>query len=309
MYLSQRGGLTGSYDYSIFAKLEKPVVRRYAWNAGEQAWSEDVGEFAVGFKLPHRSTLGGLALSYGYDADGNINYGKCRETLWTTGEHLREGADKERDYKGGARVVHGLQATAKGNVRPANAPPYETWFVDNDGQFDDADLYSRVGDIAIYDPCDEVCRRRAGAAAEPAARAAPPVRRLDQQGVHAGAVRWPHPLHHHRDQQLRRHAGGAGHPLGRGDDPRRPRRWRRGDHLRRRARHSPVVLFADADGQSVLHARARVAAARRQPFHRRHDRHGRHCSPPAITASATARCSAPHGTAKPAPRAERNSPS
>ena len=80
--------------------------------------------------------------------------------MWTTGEHLREGADKERDYKGGARVVHGLQATAKGNVRPANAPPYETWFVDNDGQFDDADFYSRVGDIAIYDPCDEVAGRR-----------------------------------------------------------------------------------------------------------------------------------------------------
>jgi hypothetical protein len=161
MYLSQRGGLTGSYDYSIFAKLEKPVVRRYAWDNGEKKWSEDVGEFAVGFKLPHRSTLGGIALSYGYDANGNIDYGKCRETLWTTGEHLRESDDKERDYKGGARVVHGLQATSKTNVRPANAPPYETWFVDNDGQFDDADFYSRVGDIAIYDPCDAV------AAAEP----------------------------------------------------------------------------------------------------------------------------------------------
>ncbi len=97
LYLSQRGGLTGSYDYSIFAKLEKPVVRRYTRNDGDTRWSEEVGEFAVGLKLPHRSTLGGLALSYGYDADGNIDYGKCRETLWTTGEHLRENADKQRD--------------------------------------------------------------------------------------------------------------------------------------------------------------------------------------------------------------------
>ncbi|MFA6139734.1 MAG: hypothetical protein WC684_03345 [Hyphomicrobium sp.] len=188
MYLSQRGGLTGSYDYSIFAKLEKPVVRRYAWNAGEQAWSEDVGEFAVGFMLPHRSTLGGLALSYGYDADGNINYGKCRETLWTTGEHLREGADKKRDYKGGARVVHGLQATAKGNVRPANAPPYETWFVDNDGQFDDADFYSRVGDIAIYDPCDEVV------AATPEPPLSPPLVPLPPSGIWIKKVCTPAPF-------------------------------------------------------------------------------------------------------------------
>ncbi len=156
LYLSQRGGLTGSYDYSIFAKLEKPVVRRYAWNDSDKQWSEEVGEFAVGLKLPHRSTLGGIALSYGYDADGKIDYGKCRETLWTSGEHLREGEDKERDFKGGARVVHGLQGTDKGNIRPANEPPYQTWFVDNDGQYDDADLYSRIGDIAIYAPCDEL---------------------------------------------------------------------------------------------------------------------------------------------------------
>ncbi|HEY8247018.1 MAG TPA: hypothetical protein VIG38_07025 [Hyphomicrobium sp.] len=156
LYLSQRGGLTGSYDYSIFAKLEKPVVRRYAWNDSDKAWSEDVGEFAVGLKLPHRSTLGGIALSYGYDADGKIDFGKCRKTLWTSGEHLREGEDKEREFKGGARVVHGLQGTDKGNVRPANEPPYQTWFVDNDGQYDDADLYSRIGDIAIYAPCDAV---------------------------------------------------------------------------------------------------------------------------------------------------------
>ena len=168
MYLSQRGGVTGSYDYSIFAKLEKPVVRRYVRNEGDKSWSEDVGEFAVGLKLPYRSTLGGLALSYGYAANGRIDYGKCRQTLWTTGEHLRESADKERDYKGGARTVHGLQGTAKGNVRPANAPPYQTWFVDNDGQFEDADFYSRVGDIAIYDPCDEVI------VAQPAPPLAPP---------------------------------------------------------------------------------------------------------------------------------------
>ena len=188
LYLSQRGGLTGSYDYSIFAKLEKPVVRRYTRKDGDTRWSEEVGEFAVGFKLPHRSTLGGLALSYGYDADGTIDYGKCRETLWTTGEHLRDRADAELGDKDGARVVHGLQATSKGNVRPANAPPYQTWFVDNDGQFDDADFYSRVGDIAIYDPCDEL------PVAEVAPPLSPPPAPLPHAGVWISKVCTPAPF-------------------------------------------------------------------------------------------------------------------
>ena len=188
LYLSQRGGLTGSYDYSIFAKLEKPVVRRYARKDGETRWSEEVGEFAVGLKLPHRSTLGGLALSYGYDTDGNIDYRKCRETLWTTGEHLRERDGDTRGNKDGARAVHGLQATSKGNVRPANAPPYQTWFVDNDGQFDDADFYSRVGDIAIYDPCDEL------PVAEVAPPLSPPPAPLPHSGVWIDKVCTPAPF-------------------------------------------------------------------------------------------------------------------
>ena len=81
---------------------------------------------------------GGVALSYGYDVAGSINYGKCRETLWTTGEHLREGATGRA--QGGARNVHGLQATAKTTSARPTSRRYETWFVDNDGQFDDADI-------------------------------------------------------------------------------------------------------------------------------------------------------------------------
>ena len=40
-------------------------------------------------------------------------------------------------------------------MRPANLPPYETWFVDNDGLFLDSSVYGHVGDIAIFDPCDK----------------------------------------------------------------------------------------------------------------------------------------------------------
>ena len=190
LYVSERGGLTGTYDYSVFAKLEKPIVRRYQWSDAEKRWSEDAGEYAVGLKDPYRSTLGGIALSYAYGNEGQIDYGKCRQTLWTTGEHLREGPDKERDYKGGARVVHGLQATDKANVRPLNEPPYATWFVDNDGEFDDINFYGRVGDVAIYDPCDEP----PVANTEPAPPLNPPAVPQPQTGVWISKVCNPAPF-------------------------------------------------------------------------------------------------------------------
>ncbi len=153
LYLSQRGEVAGSYDYAVLAKLQTPVVRRYAWSESAQRWSEVAEEFAIGLKPPYRSTDGGIALNYGYDPEGNIDYGKCRETLWTTGEHLREGEDDERVAKGGARHVHGLQGTGKGNSLPANTPPYAAWYIDDD-DLNAADVYGRVGDIAIFEPCD-----------------------------------------------------------------------------------------------------------------------------------------------------------
>ncbi len=155
LYLAQRGEIAGSYDYSVFAKPEASDVLRYVWDETERQWSDQPDEYAIGLKDPHRSTEGGIALNYGYDTDGNIDYNQCRATLWTTGEHLREGADENRVFQGGARIVHGLQGNDKSLVRPANVPPYQTWFVDNDGLFLDGDVYGHVGDIAIFNPCDK----------------------------------------------------------------------------------------------------------------------------------------------------------
>ena len=230
LYLSQRGELTGSYDYSVFAKPQTPVVRRYAWNDSDKRWSEDAGEFAIGLKPPHRSTDGGIALNYGYDATATSTTANAARPCGPRASICARARIPTRVYKGGARVVHGLQATDKGNIRPANEPPYETWFVDNDGQFDDADFYSRVGDIAIYDPCDTLTAAEPAAPYSPSAfplPSRPSTRHLDQEGMRAGPVRRPHPLRHHRDQQRQHDAGGPVDHLGCRDDPRRPRRGRR----------------------------------------------------------------------------------
>ena len=155
LYVAQRGDIVGSYDYSVFATPETSVVLRYSWNESAQRWSTEPEEYAIGLKPPYRSAEGGIAFNYGYDSDGNIDYNQCRATLWTTGEHLREGEETDRIYEGGALIVHGLQGNEKTLVRPANVPPFDAWFVDYDGLYLDADVYGHIGDVAIFNPCDK----------------------------------------------------------------------------------------------------------------------------------------------------------
>ena len=156
MYLASRGGTLGSYDYTTFAAPEQGVVVRYRWDEKQGRWTEEPQEYAIGLKPEHRSALGGVALNYGYDKRGNIDYGKCRQTVWSTGEHLREGEDPVLVSLGGAKIVHGLQGNYKSRVKPQNVPPREAWFTDYDGRFEDAEAYGQVGAVAIYAPCESV---------------------------------------------------------------------------------------------------------------------------------------------------------
>lgn len=154
MYLSQRGAHLGNYDYAAFSRPQEAMVMRYRWNEAEGRWAAAYEEYAIGLKHEHRSTTGGVALNYGYDRFGNIDYGRCRETLWTTGEHLREGSDIVRVTNGGPRLVHGLQGNYKSRVRPDNEPPFETWFIDYDAKFEDVESFGHIGNVGIYGPCE-----------------------------------------------------------------------------------------------------------------------------------------------------------
>ena len=154
MYLSQRGEFTGSYDYQLYAKPQQSVVLRYSWDEEKRQWVDVPEEYAIGLAPEHRGTVGGIALNYGYDRNGRINYGACRQTLWTTGEHLRDGGDVKRVSSGGPATVHGLQGNYKSLVRPANEPPYQSWFVDYDGRFEDAEINGHIGNVGIFSPCE-----------------------------------------------------------------------------------------------------------------------------------------------------------
>ena len=159
MFLSQRGNAVASYDYSSFATPQQAAVLRYKWDAKGSRWAAVPDEYAVGLPKEYRGTQGGVASNYGYDKNGNIDFGKCRQTLWTTGEHLREGDDAVKVASGGAKIVHGLQGNYKSRVRPGNVAPFETWFTDYDDRYADEQAFGHVGDVAIYAPCGAALER------------------------------------------------------------------------------------------------------------------------------------------------------
>ena len=153
MYLAQRGAPMGSYDYQTFMRPQEAAAMRYQWNQTERRWAEASEEYAVGMPPDYHGAVGGVALNYGYDRFGRIDYDRCRQTLWLTGEHLRAGSDVVRVSRGGPAHVAGLQGIYKSRVRPANEPPFEAWYVDYDATFADEEQFGHIGNVAIYGPC------------------------------------------------------------------------------------------------------------------------------------------------------------
>ena len=155
MYVAERGPPLGNYDYTAFMRPQEARVLRYLWREADGRWAAAPDEYAVGLPPEHRATVGGVALNYGYDRLGNMDFGRCRQTVWTTGEHLRAAGADPQVVRGGPRHVHGLQGAWKPRVRPANEPPTESWFVDYDGRFDDPEAHGHIGNVAIFGPCAE----------------------------------------------------------------------------------------------------------------------------------------------------------
>jgi hypothetical protein len=160
MYVAQRGAVTGSYDYSVFAKPKQSIVFRYRreWPddpATPGIWSPIPGEIAVGMPPDHRNTSGGLALGYGYDQSGAVRRGTCDAFVWSTGDNLRDGSALDPAVSlTGPVNVHGVQGTARTLLRPDNEPPASAYFLDFDGRFDEATKQGHAGDIEIWQPCD-----------------------------------------------------------------------------------------------------------------------------------------------------------
>jgi hypothetical protein len=158
MYLAQRGEMRGSYDYSVFAEPERSAVLRYVRQDTDDpsepgAWIQE--EYAIGLPPAHRNASGGIALGYGHDKSGMARRGICNQTLWSTGDNLRNNAalaDQLGDE--GPLDIHGLQGNDVSLVRPQNVPPTHSYFIDYDGQFGDTEKAGHVGDVEIWQPCE-----------------------------------------------------------------------------------------------------------------------------------------------------------
>ncbi len=160
MYVAQRGGIKGSYDYSVFADAKQSVVFRFKLELPDDPatpgiWVPIPDEYAIGFPPDYRNTSGGLALGYGYDQTGAIRRGACDAMIWSTGDALRDNPEYAAQLAaGGPAIVNGLQGNDRSLIRPDNEPPFKTYFVDYDGKFDDPQKQGHVGDVEIWQPCD-----------------------------------------------------------------------------------------------------------------------------------------------------------
>lgn len=160
MYIAQRGGFRGSYDYTAFTEAKSSVVFRYKRETPDDpatpgVWVPVPEEFAIGFPPDHRNTNGGIALGYGYDETGRTRGGMCNAMLWSTGESLRlSTTDADKLAAGGPAVVHGIQGSDRMLVRPDNEPPFKTYFLDYDGRHEDPEHIGYLGDVEIWQPCD-----------------------------------------------------------------------------------------------------------------------------------------------------------
>ncbi|MEF3367721.1 hypothetical protein V3H18_14385, partial [Methylocystis sp. 9N] len=175
MLLAERAAPTGAYDFVALAQPGIGRVLRYApASSGNEggAWQAAPDEYAIGFSGKMKNADGGVALGYGYDPSGKLNRASCDGFLWATGEQLRVSADSglaARLAQGGPVNVNGLQGNGADLVRPANAPPLASYFVDYDDRFDDPNARGALGDVAIRRNCAP-----AAPAPTPAPSGAPP---------------------------------------------------------------------------------------------------------------------------------------
>jgi hypothetical protein len=181
MILAQRGEISSTYDYANFAALGKSRTYRY-WlespkddPATPSRWIAEPEEYAVGFDDQNRNADGGIALNYGYDTQGRIDFSQCEASLWSTGDNLRQSDDVKLAHAllpGGPLFIDGLQGIPAGPVNQDpplknNQPPWASYMLDvtvantdqtletdDPLQWSDVTTTGWMGDVAIYHPCD-----------------------------------------------------------------------------------------------------------------------------------------------------------
>ncbi len=159
MLAAQRGQRMGSFDYRRFARDGQAGVLRFELEDPEDPaskltpsdWIWTRNDYDIGFAHGGLGANGGLALGPGYDGRGRADFRACRDTLWSTGEDLRNRPDL-RTYlePGGALDLDGLQAQPVALGRAHNSPPWISYFLDRgeaDAPIDQ--ISGHMGDVEV----------------------------------------------------------------------------------------------------------------------------------------------------------------
>ena len=161
MVLAERPGPTGAFD---FEALAVPAIGRVLRYALIDTTAERSAPLAAGRPTNSPSDSrpssdngnGGVAIGYNYDANGNLNPGSCGGFCGRPAKICvtpRMPALSATLARSGALDVAGLQGNGSWLVRPANAPPLASYFIDYVDEYDDPAARGYMGDIAIERLC------------------------------------------------------------------------------------------------------------------------------------------------------------
>ncbi len=157
MLLAQRTPWREAFDYGDMAEPHLGGVFGYALLPRDQQtpterWQPVPVRFDVGFAGTGDNADGGLALGPGLDATGRTIPGSCQGGLWTTGETLRQSPVPLIALAlapGGEALVDGLQVQPLTFGRPANSPPWASFFIDYDAQYPARAEAGHLGDVEV----------------------------------------------------------------------------------------------------------------------------------------------------------------
>jgi hypothetical protein len=137
MLLAERVASSGAFDFAALTKAGGGRVLRFEPTSSVTGprWQPAVGDPEEGLDVS-RSSNGGIAIGYGYDAAGRRSLGSCGGSLWWTGEQLSPGS---------AQAVNGLQGRPEGAAAG--------WLIDFDDRLDDPQSRGHMGDVAILRLC------------------------------------------------------------------------------------------------------------------------------------------------------------
>ncbi len=148
MFLAQRALNVGSYSMQNFLNSVDAQVVVYHLKKPQDGrlnrWYQEPQEYSIGLEAPYRKARGGVAIGYGYDIDGNIDYRKCGQSIWASGENVRKSAELSSIFGEDVNGAIGMPVA----LNSVNRPPLYSLY--NTLGFNSYISQGEVGDIEIF---------------------------------------------------------------------------------------------------------------------------------------------------------------